>query len=156
MTGGALWGHQGLDTLSPLALMVRTESDACQHPVWTWLSCTPGLSYLCKWQRCPGLHPVPLTHQRWNDIGFSSHTEADSSAHSLGKLQKEQGRWEENGSWAALPSFSQALAAKPQLRSQTYPTILLSSWTQPTARGQSPIWPPPILASLPPCTHLDY
>lgn len=23
---------------------------------------------------------------------------------SLGKLQKEQGRWEENGSWAALPS----------------------------------------------------
>lgn len=51
---------------------------------------------------------------------------------------------------------SQALAAKPQLRSQAYPTILLSSWTQPTTRAQSPIWPPPIPASLPPCTHVDY
>lgn len=50
----------------------------------------------------------------------------------------------------------QALAAKPQLRSQAYPTILLSSWTQPTARAQSLIWPPPVLASLPPCTHVNY
>lgn len=56
-------------------------------------------------QRCPGPLPVPLTHQGWKDIGHSSHTEeADSSAHSLGKLQNEQGRWEENGSWVALPS----------------------------------------------------
>lgn len=53
-------------------------------------------------------------------------------------------------------SSSRALAAKPQLRSQAYPTILLSSWTQSIARAQSPIWPPPIPASLPPCTHVDY
>lgn len=45
------------------------------------------------------------------------------------------------------PSSSQAQAAKPQLRSRACPTILLRSWTQPTARAQSPIWTPPAPAS---------
>ena len=101
-------GHQGSGTPSPSALTLGTQSDARDGiPA----SC-PALARphtraeLRAWgQRCPSPLPAPHVHHGWNQARPSSHTEEGAaSAHGHGKHQQEQGRWEENGSCAALPS----------------------------------------------------
>lgn len=91
---------------------------------------------------------MPYAHQGWNEAGPSSHKEEGAaSAHGYGKQQQEQGRWEETGSCAALPSSILLACSGSQTPAQItglphHPAELLDSTHHTTTKPHlAPSWP---------------